>query len=141
MTAGFTFLTVTEKGKYAVSTNYLNDFKISQFKSLFYFSKKIVISLYHFILLLNPCSLGVNFINVFTSSFYNCRSRKRKKLLEFTVFLRFLGSASLKAARKMLVILILARLLSLPTSTMILSFDSCSQLLAFASHLFDLMRL
>ena len=45
----------------------------------------------------------VNFINVFTSSFYACRSQKRKKLLYLTVFLVLLGSARVKAAHKMLV--------------------------------------
>ena len=48
---------------------------------------------------------GVNFINVFTPSFYDCRSQKRKKLLELTAFFVLLGSALVKAARKMLVIL------------------------------------
>ena len=42
--------------------------------------------------------LGVNFINVFTRSFYARRSQKWKKLLDLTVFLRFLGSAFVKAA-------------------------------------------
>ena len=46
---------------------------------------------------------GVNFINVFTGSFYACRSQKRKKLLNLTVFFALLGSALVKAARKMLV--------------------------------------
>ena len=46
---------------------------------------------------------GVNFINVFMGRFYTCRSQTRKKLLELTVFLALLGSASVKAARKMLV--------------------------------------
>ena len=32
---------------------------------------------------------GVNFTNVFTSSFYTCRSQKCNKLLDFTVFCRF----------------------------------------------------
>ena len=45
---------------------------------------------------------GVNFINVFMGSFYACRSQKRKKLLELTVFLH-LGSVSIKAAHKMMV--------------------------------------
>ena len=43
---------------------------------------------------------GVNFINVFTLSFYIRRSQKWKKLLELTVFLALLGSAQVKAARK-----------------------------------------
>ena len=34
-------------------------------------------------------SPGVNFINVFMCNFHACRSQKRKKLLELTVFLRF----------------------------------------------------
>ena len=34
---------------------------------------------------------GVNFINLFMPSFYARRSRKRQKLLELTVFLRFWG--------------------------------------------------
>ena len=48
--------------------------------------------------------IGVNFINVFKRNFYARRSRKRKKQLEMT-FCAFalLGSASIKAARKMLV--------------------------------------
>ena len=40
---------------------------------------------------------------MFTHSFYARRSRKRKKQLELTVFFALLGSASEKAARKMLV--------------------------------------
>ena len=55
----------------------------------------------------------VNFINVFTRSFYTCRSWKRKKLLELTVFFALLGSALIKAACKMLVKLTLALLLLL----------------------------
>ena len=43
---------------------------------------------------------GVNFINVFTSSFYKHRSQK---LLNLTVFFALSGSAHVKAARKMLV--------------------------------------
>ena len=46
---------------------------------------------------------GVNFINVFTHSFYKCRSKKRKKLLNLTVFVGLLESACIKAASKMLV--------------------------------------
>ena len=46
---------------------------------------------------------GVNFINVFTCSFYAGRSQKPKKLLNLTVFWALLGSAHLKAAHKMLV--------------------------------------
>ena len=38
-----------------------------------------------------------------TSSFYACRSQKRKKLLNLTVFLVLLGSARIKAACRMLV--------------------------------------
>ena len=45
----------------------------------------------------------VNFINVFTHSFYDLRSQKRKKLLKLTVFLAISVSACAKAARKMLV--------------------------------------
>ena len=44
----------------------------------------------------------VNFINVFTHSFYASRSWKPKKLLELTDFCALLGSACLKAACKML---------------------------------------
>ena len=44
----------------------------------------------------------VNFIKVFTHSFYARRSQKLKKLLEFTVFFALLGSGRVKAARKML---------------------------------------
>ena len=46
---------------------------------------------------------GVNFINVFTLSFYPRRSQKRKKLLDLAVFFALLGSERVKAARKMLV--------------------------------------
>ena len=49
------------------------------------------------------CTPGVNFINVFTHSFYARRSQKSKKLLELTVFIVLLGSGYIKAARKMLV--------------------------------------
>ena len=45
----------------------------------------------------------VNFINVFTCSFYVRRSQKYKKLLELIVFFELLGFACIKAARKMLV--------------------------------------
>ena len=45
----------------------------------------------------------VDFINVFTRSFYVRRSQKRKKLLDLTVFFVLLGSERVKAARKMLV--------------------------------------
>ena len=45
----------------------------------------------------------VNFINVITPSFYASRSYKRKKLLNLTVFFALLGSACVKAARKMIV--------------------------------------
>ena len=37
---------------------------------------------------------------MFTCSFYACRSRKRKKLLELTVFFKLLGSAGVKAGGK-----------------------------------------
>ena len=40
---------------------------------------------------------GVNFINVFTHSFYAPRSRKCKKLLKLTDFFALLGSACVKA--------------------------------------------
>ena len=46
---------------------------------------------------------GVNFINVFTCSFYACKFRKRKMLLELTVFFALLGSACVKAEYKILV--------------------------------------
>ena len=46
---------------------------------------------------------GVNFVNVFTPSFYECRSQKHKKLLDFTAFFALLGSTGVKAAHKMLV--------------------------------------
>ena len=46
---------------------------------------------------------GVNFINMFTPSFYACRSQKCKKLLDLTVFFALLGSERVKAARKTLV--------------------------------------
>ena len=46
---------------------------------------------------------GVNFINLFTHSFYAPRSRKRKKPLDLTDFFALLGSESVKAACKMLV--------------------------------------
>ena len=41
---------------------------------------------------------GVNFINVFTRSFYTRRSHKRKNLLELIVFFALLGPARIKAA-------------------------------------------
>ena len=44
----------------------------------------------------------VNFINMFTCSFYARRSQKRKKLLDMTVFFALLGSAHVNAASKML---------------------------------------
>ena len=46
---------------------------------------------------------GVNFINVFTCSFYTHRSQKRKKLLNLTVCYAFLGSLRVKAVCRMLV--------------------------------------
>ena len=46
---------------------------------------------------------GVNFITLFTHSFAASRSRKRKKLLNLSVFLALLGSSGLKAACKTLV--------------------------------------
>ena len=46
---------------------------------------------------------GVNFINVFTHSFYAHRSQKRKKLLELTIVFALLGFAFVKVAPKMLV--------------------------------------
>ena len=46
---------------------------------------------------------GVNFINVFTHSFYARRSQKQNKLLELTVFYALLGSGRVKAVSKMLV--------------------------------------
>ena len=46
---------------------------------------------------------GVHFINVFRHSFYLSRSRKCKKLLDLTVFFVLLGSASIKAAHKIMV--------------------------------------
>ena len=39
---------------------------------------------------------GVNFINVFTHSFYAHRSQKHKKLLDLAVFFAHLGSAHVK---------------------------------------------
>ena len=42
---------------------------------------------------------GVNFINLFTCSFYVCRSQKSKKLLDLTVFFSLLGFAGVNAAR------------------------------------------
>ena len=47
--------------------------------------------------------IGVNFINLFIRNFSACRSQKRKKLLELPVFFVLLGSARIKAARKMFV--------------------------------------
>jgi len=44
----------------------------------------------------------IQFHQHFTSSFYTCRSQKRKKNDNFTVFFVLLGSACLKAERKML---------------------------------------
>ena len=49
---------------------------------------------------------GVNFTNVFTSSFYACRSQKRKKDSQVMQLFALLGSLRVKAARKMLVKLI-----------------------------------
>ena len=46
---------------------------------------------------------GVNFINLFTHSFYARRSQKRKKAAWVDCFFAILGSACVKAARKMLV--------------------------------------
>ena len=46
---------------------------------------------------------GVNFINVFTRSFYTSRSQRRKKLLDLTLFFALTGSAIVKAARIMMV--------------------------------------
>ena len=43
-----------------------------------------------------------NFINVFTCSFYACRTQRHKKLLELTVFIALLGSVLVKSAHKML---------------------------------------
>ena len=40
--------------------------------------------------------------NLFTNSFCACRSRKRRKLLDLTVFLALLGSSGVKAAHKMM---------------------------------------
>ena len=40
--------------------------------------------------------------NLFTNSICECRSRKRKKLLDLTVFLALLGSSGVKAAHKMM---------------------------------------
>ena len=48
-------------------------------------------------------ALGVNFINMLTSSFYSSRSQKRKKLLNLTVFFALLEPVHVKAARKILV--------------------------------------
>ena len=45
---------------------------------------------------------GVNFINVFTRSFYARRSQKRKKLLHLTIFFALLGSGWIKVAHKKL---------------------------------------
>ena len=46
---------------------------------------------------------GVDFINIFTPSFYARRFQKRKKLLNLTVFFALLGSEHVKAACKILV--------------------------------------
>ena len=48
-------------------------------------------------------STGVNFINMFTCSFYARRSRKHKKLLYLTVLFALLESMCIKAPCKMLV--------------------------------------
>ena len=61
--------------------------------------KKISQNFIHFLVEKN----SVNFINMFTGSFYTCRSQKHKKLLDLTEIFVVLGSASVKAARKMLV--------------------------------------
>ena len=52
------------------------------------------------LLLLVKLIPGVNFINMFMRSFYYHRPRKRKKLLELTVFFGLLGFASVKVARE-----------------------------------------
>ena len=46
---------------------------------------------------------GVNYINMFTRSFYAQGSQKHKKLLELAVFFALLGSVQVKAPCKMLV--------------------------------------
>ena len=45
----------------------------------------------------------VDFIEVFTHSFYALQSQNHKKLLDLAVFFAILGSAHVKAARSMLV--------------------------------------
>jgi hypothetical protein len=45
---------------------------------------------------------GVDFINLFIQSFYACRSQKRKSANDLTAIFVLLGSAGIKAARKML---------------------------------------
>ena len=47
-------------------------------------------------------TVGVNFIKVYTSSFYKWRSQNCKKLQDLTVSFALLGSAHIKAAHKML---------------------------------------
>ena len=54
------------------------------------------------IILLYANISGVNFINVFTCSFYMCRSQKCKKLLDLNVLFVLFGSLHIKAARKIL---------------------------------------
>ena len=46
---------------------------------------------------------GVNFIQMLTNSFYARRSQKRKKTVKLSSFIALLGSARVKAARRMLV--------------------------------------
>jgi len=43
---------------------------------------------------------GVNFINMFTHSFYSSRSQKHKKTVNSSVFFALLGSAHVKALYK-----------------------------------------
>ena len=57
----------------------------------------------HPIQFVRKVSSRVNFINMFTSTFYARRSQKLKKLLNMTVFQALLGSAPVKAACKTLV--------------------------------------
>ena len=56
---------------------------------------------------ISPChslpAPRVNFINVFTHSFYAHRSQKPKKLLDLMSFLHFWDLLRVKAAHKMLV--------------------------------------
>jgi len=70
----------------------------------------------------------VDFTNVFMSSFYACKSQKRKKWWSSHQHIfALLGSMTVKPARKMLVILIPAELEAAASSSSLLSSDVVSE--------------